>query len=73
MSLGGTDLEYLVSEALLITDNICQAVFEVENADGIITLKGAVGSMQDRLTAEALARRQEGVVEVINNLWVPDF
>ena len=66
-----SDLEELVSEALLITDNIIrQAVIEVEHVDGVITLKGTVESEQDRVAAEALARQQEGVVEVVNRLHI---
>ena len=73
MSRGESDLEELVSEALLITDNIRQAVIEIEHDDGVITLKGTVETEQDRVAAEDLARQQEGVVEVINRLriWVP--
>ena len=74
MSRDESDLEELVSEALLITDNIRQAVIiEIEHDDGVITLKGTVETEQDRVAAEALARQQEGVLEVINRLriWVP--
>lgn len=73
MSKGRSTLEYLVSEALLTSDSIHQAVFEIEDVGGVIKLKGAVGFEQDRLIAEALARQQKGVMDVINNLWVPSF
>ena len=63
-------LECLVAEALLFADSIDQAIIEVEELDGIITLKGMVGSLQDSLTAEGIARKHEGVVDVINELWV---
>jgi len=73
MSRSEGTLEELVCEAILITTNISQAVMEIKDDDGIITLKGTVESEQDKLAAEALARQQEGVVDVINGLqvWVP--
>ena len=73
MTRGESDLEELVSEALLITDNIRQAVIEIEHDEGVITLKGTVETEHDRMAAEALARQQVGVIEVINRLriWVP--
>lgn len=73
MVRSGSILECIVSEALLTTDRISQAIFEVEDMNGIITLKGTVASLQDRLTAEVLVRQQSGVVDVINNLWVTSF
>lgn len=63
-------LEELLSEALFITDNISQAVIEIKVDEGIITLKGTVESEQDKLSVEALARQQEGVVDVINKLHI---
>jgi osmotically-inducible protein OsmY len=73
MSRSESKVEELVCEAILITNNISQAVIEIKDDDGIITLKGTVESEQDKLAAEALARQQEGVVDVINRLrvWVP--
>jgi osmotically-inducible protein OsmY len=73
MSRSEINVEALVSEALLFNDSIGSAVIEIEDADGIITLKGTIESEQDRLVAEALARKQEGVVDVINHLLVPFF
>jgi len=67
------NVEALVSEALLFNDIIGSAVIEIEDVGGIITLKGTIESEQDKLIAEALARQQEGVVDVINDLWVPEF
>jgi osmotically-inducible protein OsmY len=64
------NLEELVSEVLLITDTIRQAVIEIKDDEGIITLKGTVESEQDRVAAEALTRQQAGVVDVINNLHI---
>jgi osmotically-inducible protein OsmY len=73
MSRSEWTAEDLVSEALLLNDVIGRAVIEIEDAGGIITLKGTIESEQDRSIAEALARQQEGVVDVINDLQVPLF
>lgn len=70
MSRSENNSEELVSQALLTTDNMSQAVIEIEHNDGVITLKGTVEFEEDRLAAEALAREQEGVVDVINRLRV---
>ena len=72
MSRSESNLEDMVSEALLITDDIGHAIIEIEHAEGIITLKGTVESEQDRLIVETLARQQAGVVDVINNLHILD-
>jgi osmotically-inducible protein OsmY len=64
------NLEELVCEAILITNTISQAVIEIKEEEGIITLKGTVESEQDKLAAEVLVRQQEGVVDVINNLYI---
>jgi osmotically-inducible protein OsmY len=68
------NIEELVSEAILITGNMGQAVIEIIIEEGgVIILRGTVESEQDRGAAEALARQQEGVVDVINRLriWIP--
>jgi osmotically-inducible protein OsmY len=70
MARSECNLEELVSEVLLITDTIRQAVIEIKDDEGIITLKGTVESEQDRVAAEALTRQQAGVVDVINNLHI---
>jgi osmotically-inducible protein OsmY len=70
MSNNANNLEELVCEAILITNNMSQAVIEIQNDDGIITLKGTVESKQDKVAAEALARQQQGGVDVINRLHV---
>lgn len=67
------DLASLVAEALLITNRIGQAMIEVEDVEGTITLKGTVASEQDRSTAEALVQEKEGVVQVINQLKAADL
>jgi osmotically-inducible protein OsmY len=70
MARSESNLEELVSEVLLITDTIRQAVIEIKDDEGVITLKGTVESEQDRVAAEALTRQQAGVVDVINHLYI---
>jgi len=70
MARSECNLEELVSEVLLITDTIRQAVIEIKDDEGVITLKGTVESEQDKAAAEALTRQQAGVVDVINNLHI---
>lgn len=72
MSRNESNLGDRLSEALLVTDSISQAIIETEQTDGIITLKGTVESQEDRWAAEVLVRQQEGVVDVINNLYILD-
>lgn len=62
------NLECLVSEAILIADTLGSVVIEVRDDDGVVTLKGTVESEQDKVVAEDLARHQEGVLDVVNNL-----
>jgi len=72
MSRNENNLQDLVCEALLVKGDISQAVIEIEDNEGIITLKGTVLSEEDRWAAEALARQQEGIVNVINKLHILD-
>ena len=72
MSGNENNIEDLVCEALLMTHHMRQAIIEIEHNEGIITLKGTVQSKKDKLTAEALARQQEGIVDVINKLRILD-
>jgi osmotically-inducible protein OsmY len=64
------NVECLVSEVLLISGTLGNAVIEVKDNNGIVTLKGTVESEQDRLVAEELVRQQEGVVRVVNKLHI---
>lgn len=43
---------------------------DVDATDGVVTLGGMVDSEDERAEAEEVARRTDGVVEVINNLQV---
>ncbi|MCB2209880.1 BON domain-containing protein [bacterium] len=47
---------------------------DVVAENGVVTLDGAVPSTEDRQKVEAIARRQEGVTSVINEIDVnPDL
>ena len=70
MSVEESDLKLLVCEALLFTDDVGSGQFEIEEAGGIITLKGVVGSEEESLVAEAAVRKQPGVKTVINHLKI---
>jgi osmotically-inducible protein OsmY len=73
MSGSAGNVKQRVSEALLVSNRIGSAIIEVEDSGGIITLRGIIKSERDRLAAEALARQQQGVVDVINYLEVPSI
>lgn len=73
MAKSKSNVADLVSEALLIGDNIGSAIFEVKDDNGIVTLRGTIESEHDKLAAEVLVRKQAGVVKVINKLRVPVF
>ena len=70
MSGSASNVRQRVSEVLLVSKRIGSAIIEVEDAGGVITLRGTIQSEKDRLAAEALTRQQQGVVDVINNLEV---
>jgi osmotically-inducible protein OsmY len=59
-----------VTDALLDDPRTTDATIDVTNDRGIITLTGTVDSIEIRKAAEEVARRQEGVVTVINDLKV---
>ncbi len=70
MSSDGNDLETQLTNVLLTTDSIGQAVIEVEESEGTVTLIGSVESESNKFAVEALVRQQDGVTEVINNLAI---
>jgi osmotically-inducible protein OsmY len=73
MSKRDSTVEDLVSGILLSDNRIGSAIIEVQGANGIITLRGTIDSVDSKLAAEELVRQQEGVVVVINKLRVPGF
>jgi osmotically-inducible protein OsmY len=70
MAESAISVKQRVSEALLVSNRIGRAIIEVEDAGGIVTLRGMIESERDRLAAEALTRQQQGVIDVINDLEV---
>ncbi len=63
-----TDVGSHVVKAILEDPKIGQAVIEIDDQDGIITLRGITGTEQDRKIMEDIASRQEGVEIVINEI-----
>ncbi len=59
-----------VTDALMNDPRTENANFEVANDRGILTLQGTVGKEVIRQAAEEIARQQEGVLTVINEIKV---
>jgi osmotically-inducible protein OsmY len=70
MSNGPNELASVVTQALLAAETLGRAVFEVDELDGIVTLKGIVSSLEAKIIAESITLEQEGVVQVVNQLTV---
>jgi hyperosmotically inducible periplasmic protein len=70
MMNGPNDLVTVVTAALLAAETLGRAVIEVKELDGIVTLKGIVSSLEAKVIAESITLKQEGVVQVINQLTV---
>jgi osmotically-inducible protein OsmY len=70
--LGTSDIVARVQGALLEDARTGEFGIEVIDHDGVITLTGAVDSEKTREAAEEIARQQEGVLEVINDLEVKE-
>jgi len=68
MKSEGNDTGFLVAKALLNDDRLGKAIIEVEDHEGKIILRGEVESMKFSREAESVARHQQGVVQVINEL-----
>ncbi len=59
-----------VMDALYSDPRTSEAMIDVSNDRGIVTLKGTVDSEEIRQAAEHIARQQEGVTIVINAIKV---
>jgi osmotically-inducible protein OsmY len=70
MSFNQSDLKSQFATALLTAEDIGQVIIEIGNLGGTIKLKGVVETEEDKLSVEALAKGQEGVIAVINELRV---
>ncbi len=63
-------LQHQVQRALMEQRVLENEGIEVLDNNGVITLRGAVATVEARETAEAIARSVEGVTSVINELDV---
>ena len=59
-----------VIQALQDDPRTREGIMDVVNEQGLITLTGTVSSQEMRQAADEIARRQEGVITVINDLKV---
>ena len=70
MTLPKDDTGQAVSSALLEDPRTQDAIIDVANDRGIITLTGTVDSQEIRETAEEIARNNQSVITVVNELKV---
>ena len=70
MAMNNTELVEQVENALQEDKRTADAVIEVIDENGLVTLKGTVSSAKIREAAEAIAKAQEGVLDVTNALEV---
>jgi osmotically-inducible protein OsmY len=64
------DFQHQIQEALAEINEMRGARIDVVNSNGIVTLTGIVPTVEARERAEAILRRMDGVVNVINELNV---
>ncbi len=64
------DLQHQVQDALSEINELRGARIDVLNNNGIVTLTGIVPTVDVRERAEAIVRRMDGVMNVINELNV---
>lgn len=72
MTIRQSEIAKDVSTALGEDERTEDAVVEVIEQNGIVTLSGEVASATVREAAEAIARSQEGVLDVVNDLAVAE-
>jgi hyperosmotically inducible protein len=72
MTLKQADVAKRVQDALAQDPRTEDLILDVVDENGIVTLTGTVPSHDARDAAEEVARQQEGVLEVINDLKVDD-
>jgi osmotically-inducible protein OsmY len=66
------DLLGTIESALMNDPRTHNAVIEVDNRNGIVTLSGVVDSPQTSAAAEEVVSQQSGVVKVVNQLRISD-
>ncbi len=73
MSVRYSELAKRVNAALTTDERTAQFAIEVIDNDGLITLKGAVDSKEAAEVAVKIARAQQGVIDIVNEIQVqPD-
>lgn len=70
MMAGYSDVAQRVTTALVQNPRTSELVIDAIDDNGFLTLKGSVSSEEERQAVEEIARRQEGVIDVINELQV---
>ena len=70
MTQSPADPRQAVENALLEDPRTTEAILDVANNRGVITLTGTVDSEEIRQAAEEIARQQPGVLTVVNELKV---
>jgi osmotically-inducible protein OsmY len=66
------DLLSEIESALLNDPRTRNAVIEVDNHNGIITLSGVVDTPETSEAAEEVVSQQNGVIKVVNQLRIRD-
>lgn len=66
----GNPIERRVIDALDENEKTAGLPIEVVDREGVITLEGSVPSREAKRLAEQITEKQEGVLEVINDLEV---
>ena len=72
MAVGMSPVAERVTEALANDPQTAQYAIEVIDENGLITLRGTVASEEDLTRAEEIARAQNGVIDVVNELEVEE-
>ena len=70
MTLEQAGLAKRVQDALAQDPRTEDLILDVVDENGIVTLTGTVPSHDAREAAEKVARQQEGVIEIVNDLAV---
>ena len=71
MAKDPTDIAYQVREALANDPRLQHSTIDVTYEDGAILLTGTVDRLENMRLAEEIARQQDGVDQVINQIRTP--
>jgi len=72
MAISNTEITKLVVEKLIGDERTKDYAIEVIDNNGVITLKGAVSSIESRQAAEEITESVEGVKSVINDISIEE-